>query len=404
MATEILMPKLGLTMTEGTVDTWYKAPGDPVEKGEVIATISSEKLTHDVEAPASGVLVKIVTEEAGEQVCKQPIAYIGEAGEQVDGETAEVAVAVGAAEETEAPAPTTQAVTPAAVRPEGARVFITPLAKKIAAERGIDYTEITGTGGNGRITRRDVESYVPQAAPQQTAVAATTSNAGEGLSGMRKVIAKRMHASLHETAQVTLHRKANITPLMKFREKMKQKIGEDNKASLGINVLLTRAVVLALKDHPEMNAAYANGTHTPQEHIHIGMAVAVDAGLIVPVLRDATNKTLSQLAESLANVTTGARNNTLSGDLLTGSTFTISNLGQAGVEYFTPILNTPEVGILGVGALTTKLVLSKKGKVKEQQELPLSLTFDHQVVDGAPAGQFLQSICHYLENPYKLVF
>lgn len=403
MATEILMPKLGLTMTEGTVDTWYKSPGDTVEKGEVIATISSEKLTHDVEAPAAGVLVKIVTEEAGEQVCKQPIAYIGEAGEQIDGDEP-VAVAASVAEQAPQQASAAQTVTPAAVRPAGARIFITPLAKKIATERGIDYTQITGTGGNGRITRRDIESYVPQAAPQQTAAAIAPSNAGEGLSGMRKVIAKRMHASLHETAQVTLHRKANITPLMKFREKMKRKIGEDNKASLGINVLLTRAVVLALKDHPEMNAAYANGTHTEQEDIHIGMAVAVDAGLIVPVLRDATNKTLSQLAESLIDVTTGARNNTLSGDLLTGSTFTISNLGQAGVEYFTPILNTPEVGILGVGATTTKLVLSKKGKVKEQQELPLSLTFDHQVVDGAPAGQFLQSICHYLENPYKLVF
>lgn len=403
MATEVLMPKLGLTMTEGTVDTWYKAPGDTVEKGEVIATISSEKLTHDVEAPASGVLLKIVTAEAGEQVCKEPIAYIGEASEQVDELSAPVAEAVAVAA-TAAEQSTTQTVTPTAVRPEGARIFITPLAKKIAAERGIDYAQITGTGGNGRITRRDVESYVPQAAPQQTIATVASSSAGEGLSGMRKVIAQRMHASLQQTAQVTLHRKANMTPLMKFREKMKKKIGEDNKASLGINVLLTRAVVLALKDHPEMNAAYANGTYTPQDDIHIGMAVAVDAGLIVPVLRDATNKTLSQLAESLADVTTGARNNTLSGDLLTGSTFTISNLGQAGVEYFTPILNTPEVGILGVGAATTKLVLNKKGKVKEQQELPLSLTFDHQVVDGAPAGAFLQSICHYLENPYKLVF
>lgn len=403
MATEVLMPKLGLTMTEGTVDTWYKAPGDTVEKGEVIATISSEKLTHDVEAPASGVLLKIVTAEAGEQVCKEPIAYIGEASEQVDELSAPVAEAVAVAA-TAAEQSTTQTVTPTAVRPEGARIFITPLAKKIAAERGIDYAQITGTGGNGRITRRDVESYVPQAAPQQTIATVASSSAGEGLSGMRKVIAQRMHASLQQTAQVTLHRKANMTPLMKFREKMKKKIGEDNKASLGINVLLTRAVVLALKDHPEMNAAYANGTYTPQDDIHIGMAVSVDAGLIVPVLRDATNKTLSQLAESLADVTTGARNNTLSGDLLTGSTFTISNLGQAGVEYFTPILNTPEVGILGVGAATTKLVLNKKGKVKEQQELPLSLTFDHQVVDGAPAGAFLQSICHYLENPYKLVF
>ncbi len=395
MATAILMPKLGLTMTEGTVDAWYKQAGDSVEKGEVIATISSEKLTHDVEAPEAGVL-QIVTAEEQEQVCKEPIGYVGAAGEEV----ATVAVPEEPVISNEATAEAPIEVK-APVRQQGTRIFITPIARKIAAERGYDYTQIPGTGGNGRITRRDVESYVPVA---EAAPVKAISNTGEGLTGMRKVIAKRMHASLHDTAQVTLHRKANISPLMKFREKMKKKLGDEGKASLGINVLLTRAVVLALKDHPEMNASYANGEHTKHEAIHIGMAVAVDAGLIVPVMRDATNQSLSQLADSLQNVATGARNNTLSSDLLSGSTFTISNLGHAGVEYFTPILNTPEIGILGVGALSTKLVFTKKGKVKEQQELPLSLTFDHQVVDGAPAGEFLQTICQYLENPYRLVF
>ncbi|WP_139993910.1 dihydrolipoamide acetyltransferase family protein [Kurthia sp. Dielmo] len=395
MATAILMPKLGLTMTEGTVDAWYKQAGDSVEKGEVIATISSEKLTHDVEAPEAGVL-QIVTAEEQEQVCKEPIGYVGAAGEEV----ATVAVPEEPVISNEATAEAPIEVK-APVRQQGTRIFITPIARKIAAERGYDYTQIPGTGGNGRITRRDVESYVSVA---EAAPVKAISNTGEGLTGMRKVIAKRMHASLHDTAQVTLHRKANISSLMKFREKMKKKLGDEGKASLGINVLLTRAVVLALKDHPEMNASYANGEHTKHEAIHIGMAVAVDAGLIVPVMRDATNQSLSQLADSLQNVATGARNNTLSSDLLSGSTFTISNLGHAGVEYFTPILNTPEIGILGVGALSTKLVFTKKGKVKEQQELPLSLTFDHQVVDGAPAGEFLQTICQYLENPYRLVF
>lgn len=395
MATAILMPKLGLTMTEGTVDAWYKQAGDSVEKGEVIATISSEKLTHDVEAPEAGVL-QIVTAEEQEQVCKEPIGYVGAAGEEVASAAVPEEPVISNEATAEAPIEVK-----APVRQQGTRIFITPIARKIAAERGYDYTQIPGTGGNGRITRRDVESYVPVA---ETAPVKAISNTGEGLTGMRKVIAKRMHASLHDTAQVTLHRKANISSLMKFREKMKKKLGDEGKASLGINVLLTRAVVLALKDHPEMNASYANGEHTKHEAIHIGMAVAVDAGLIVPVMRDATNQSLSQLADSLQNVATGARNNTLSSDLLSGSTFTISNLGHAGVEYFTPILNTPEIGILGVGALSTKLVFTKKGKVKEQQELPLSLTFDHQVVDGAPAGEFLQTICQYLENPYRLVF
>lgn len=153
-----------------------------------------------------------------------------------------------------------------------------------------------------------------------------------------------------------------------------------------------------------MNASYANGKHTVHEGIHIGMAVAVDEGLIVPVVKDATNQTLTELAENLANITSGARSNTLSGDLLIGSTFTISNLGHAGIEYFTPILNTPEIGILGVGAIDSKLVFSDTREIVEQQELPLSLTFDHQAVDGAPAAEFLQRICHYLEKPYLLIF
>lgn len=393
MATNILMPKLGLTMTEGTVEAWYKREGDTVKKGDTVCTISSEKLTHDVEAPIDGTLIKIIVEENEVSPCKEPIAFIGETGENV----ADLPVPVK--EQTQAIA------APSTVRKESERVFITPIARKIAMERGIDYSEIIGTGGNGRITRRDVENFVPAVKAEAATVRSTVNNAGEGLSGMRKVIAKRMHHSLQETAQVTLHRKVNVSPLMTFRSEIKAKIGDSlSSGQLSINTLLVRAVVLALKDYPEMNASYANGKHVVHEDIHIGIAVAVDEGLIVPVVKDATRKTLTELAENLTSLTNGARSNTLSGDLLTGSTFTISNLGHIGIEYFTPILNTPEIGILGVGAIDIKLVYNENKEIIEKQELPLSLTFDHQVVDGAPAAEFLNGICHYIENPYLLIF
>lgn len=401
MATNILMPKLGLTMTEGTVESWYKKEGDEVKKGDTVCTISSEKLTHDVEAPTDGILLKIIVEEMGEAPCTEPIGFIGETGESVAGVSSPAEetspTEVQAQQEVKADA------YPIPTRKENERIFITPIASKIAAERGIDYSEITGTGGNGRITRLDVKNFV--SAVKAAPAAATSTNAGEGLSGMRKVIAKRMHHSLQKTAQVTLHRKANVSPLMTFRADMKAKIGDSlSGGQLNINTLLVRAVVLALKDYPEMNASYANGEHSVHKNIHIGMAVAVDEGLIVPVVKDATNQTLTELAKNLTNVTNGARSNALSGDLLTGSTFTISNLGHAGIEYFTPILNTPEIGILGVGAIDSKLAFSDNKEIIEKQELPLSLTFDHQVVDGAPAAEFLQRICHYLENPYLLIF
>ena len=218
MATEVLMPKLGLTMTEGTVDQWFKNEGDTVEKGEVVCTISSEKLTHDVEAPEAGVISNLVA--VGQEVpCKEPIAVIGAAGEVVQ------SAAPTPKEETPAPAkeesaPKAAPAPEAKVARSGDRIFITPLARKIAASKGYDISLINGTGGNGRITRRDVEMYQPQVATQASAAPASY---GEGLKGMRKTIAQRMMNSLHQSAQLTIHQKADITSLMAFRKDLKKK-------------------------------------------------------------------------------------------------------------------------------------------------------------------------------------
>lgn len=221
---------------------------------------------------------------------------------------------------------------------------------------------------------------------------------------MRKTIAQRMMKSAHSTASVTNQRKVEITKLMEFRSEMKERTnGTVDKSAFSINTLLTRAVVLALKEMPEINAWYYNGDHIINEEIHIGMATDIGEGLVVPVIKNADNMTVSKLGESIKDVATKARQGTLDGDLYSGSTFSITNLGGAGIEYFTPIINTPEVAILGVGALQNELAFDEEKNVIEKQMLPLSMTYDHQLIDGAPAAEFMQLVADYLEQPYRLI-
>lgn len=396
MAETLMMPTLGLTMTEGTVDQWYKKVGDPVAKGEAVVSISSEKLTHDVESPVDGVLLSIVVSEGGETPCQSPIGYVGAEGESIPTGEA-LAEDVPVVEETEVTAVHEKAT----VKREGGRVFATPLARKIALDKGFILEDIVGTGGNGRITRRDVERFVPAPVASKASVPVAV---GEGLEGMRKVIAQRMHHSLQNAAQLTLHRKADITALLAFRKDLKEKSNQQvERSTLSVNTLLIKAVSLALKDKPEMNAWYDQQTHTVQNDVHIGVAVAVDEGLLVPVIKNVEQKSLSQIGNDFVETTSKAVDGTLSGEFLSGSTFTITNLGSAGIEYFTPILNTPEVGILGIGATSSKLMFNEEKEVVEVQELPLSLTFDHQVIDGSPAAEFLSQVVYYLKNPYLLV-
>lgn len=397
MAETLLMPTLGLTMTEGTVDQWYKQIGDPVAKGEAVVSISSEKLTHDVESPVDGVLLAITVDNGEEAVCQGAIGYVGAEGEEVP--SGDAPVEAIAEEVTEVKEEAKVTPTSAPKRVSGERIFATPLARKIAADKGYELEDIIGTGGNGRITRRDVDRFIPQV--MTSTVSQVT---GEGLEGMRKVIAQRMHNSLNQSAQLTLHRKADITKLLAFRKDLKEKAGDNlSKSALSINTLLVKAVSLALKDKPEMNASYNGVEHIKHDSVHMGIAVAVDDGLVVPVIKDVDTKSLSQIGAGFVEVTSQAIKGTLPVELYSGSTFTITNLGTAGVEYFTPILNTPEIGILGVGATSAKLIFNEDKEIQEIQELPLSLTFDHQVVDGSPAAEFLAQIVYYLENPYLLV-
>ncbi|MGM9920162.1 MAG: dihydrolipoamide acetyltransferase family protein, partial [Bhargavaea sp.] len=310
-------------------------------------------------------------------------------------------------------------------RPESDRIFVTPLARRIAEAEGLDIHSIEGSGGNGRITKRDVEQAIVhreatgilveaesaiqeraslssgQAVSSQPAAEAAV---GEGLSPMRKAIAKNMRKSLAETAQLTLHRKADGNALIEFQQTLKRELthaGSDTKLTL--TVLLARAAVLALQEVKSLNATYRDGKLTEHDEVHLGIATSLDNGLVVPVIRDAHQRTIGALAKDIGEATEQARSGAASPSLLAGSTFTITNLGASGVEYFTPILNPPETGILGVGALQDELALSEDGSVKQVKKIPLSLTFDHQIVDGALAAAFLTALVKNIETPYLLV-
>lgn len=413
MATEVLMPKLGLTMTEGTVQEWYKKEGDPVKKGEVICLIASEKLTMEVEAEADGFLTKIIAEVDEDIPVKGLIGIISETAD----EPISAVVPEKVIHEIVLPKVESIGQQETSKRLEGERIFASPLAKRLAKEYGIELQFVRGTGGNGRITKRDIERVLDQglddtieikvaSIPEEKQVEkleAAELNVGEGLEGMRKVIAQRMHNSITSTAQLTLHRKASLDKLTKFRNKLKDKLQQANiEIPITYTVFVARAVALALKKNPQMNSTYSNGSYIEHNEVHLGIATSVRNGLIVPVVENVDMLTLSSIAEEIATVTEKARNGE-SGAYLTGSTFTITNLGTSGVEYFTPILNTPETGILGLGTLVKEVNINKKGKPYYEQKMPLSLTFDHQIIDGSEAAAFLADVVYYLENPMLLV-
>ncbi|MFU0792027.1 MAG: 2-oxo acid dehydrogenase subunit E2 [Virgibacillus proomii] len=414
MATTIVMPKLGMTMTEGTIEEWLKKPGDAVEQGEGIATISSDKLTSEVEAPEAGVLLNI-TKEVGEKIpVGEVIGFVGHEGEEVS-ETASTLLE----EKEEKPEALSQQAAPKETvdplmnqKQDGPnrKRRISPAARKKAKELDINIATIEGTGPKGRITRRDVERAVEQKElavtkeqVEETVVERPikTSNM-KGLSAMRKSIAINMQESLANTAQLTLHRKADITELIAFQKKLREEADQNNiEIKLTITVFLARAVTLSLLDHPEVNTHLIDDMLQQYEAVHLGIATSLDNGLVVPVVKHAERLPLGSLARQIQGVTEAAR----AGENveMSGSTFTITNLGAHGIEYFTPILNPPESGILGVGTFMKEMELDEHEKLQTMIKLPLSLTFDHRVLDGSPAAVFLRKIVYYLENPYLLL-
>ncbi|MDH5842426.1 dihydrolipoamide acetyltransferase family protein [Bacillus velezensis] len=396
MAVKVVMPKLGMAMKKGEVSVWNKKVGDPVEKGESIASINSEKIEMEIEAPESGTLLHIKVKEGEGVPPGTPICYIGENGEEV--------------REKEAPAPENAGKpqsepehipAPKAVQKRKHRVKISPVARKMAEKAGLKVETLNGTGPGGRIVKADVIKAMKTESEPQSSVQ-TAQPEGKPASAMRKVIADRMHKSLQNSAQLTLTMKADITELVKWQQQLADSAKKRSDVKLTVTHFVSRAAVLALKQHPELNSSYQEERIITYPYVHLGMAVSLENGLVVPVIRDAEKLSFLELADHISTSARRAREGNASGDDLHGSTFSITNLGGYGIEHFTPILNPPEAGILGVGA-SYETPAFKGDELVKSTMLPLSLTFDHRVCDGAPAADFLKTVKALLEEPAGLI-
>lgn len=414
MAFEVLMPQLGLTMEEGTVSQWIKHEGDTVKAGDVILEITTDKLTNEVASEHDGVLLKIVAQEGKDIPVKGLLAYIGQPGEAVGGVSAPAAAAAAPAAEA-APVAAPAAATAPVAAANGARIRISPLARKTAAKLGVNYSGIAGTGPSGRIVLKDIlaASQAQKSAPAPAAAAAPApapaAKAGslelmEGdtvvkLAGMRKVVSQRMWASHNEIPPVTQNIKVDVTELMKFRKMLLAETGK----KYSVNDLILKATAKCLRQHPEMLVSLDGDQIIQRAHVNLGMAVALDAGLIVPVIRDADKLSLDALSAEARDLATRAKENRLGADEYKGSTFTVSNLGMFGIETFTPIINQPDAAILGVCAIHDELDMDDEGKLFKKQVMRLSCTLDHRLLDGSVVAKFEMDLRDLLEKPMSIL-
>lgn len=407
MPIEVTMPKFGLTMHEGTLQRYFKAAGEAVKAGEPIYEVETEKVLYEVEAPGSGVLALWIHPEGDTVECGGLVALIATPGEDAAALAAQHGASGAAAqprpEEAEGGAPdgsppsASQVVAPAA--PDGRRLA-SPVARKLASELGVDLARVTGTGPGGRVTREDVEraaqggASTPSALPLAGAAAAGAAAAPAStkprvrtlpMRGIRKTIAARMQQSLRETAQLTISTEADVSAAVELRGRLTREF------DFTYTDLLIHAAARALIRHPRMNARLVDEAISENAEVNVGMAVALDEGLIVPVVRAADRKSLREIALLTTELAARARAGKLTLDEVSGGTFTITNLGGFGVDVFTPILNLGEVGILGVGRIIEKPAIYR-GEIAKRSMLALSLTFDHRIIDGAPAAAFLQTV------------
>jgi len=400
------MPKLGMDMEEGIVATWLKAEGDTVEKGEAIAEIETDKSSVEVESPLSGVVLKIYGPEGEVIPCGEPIAAIGPAGTAVPEKPVTITEAAPAETPAEAPAspvaasrpaPTTGGVAP---RTPGGRIKASPRARRLAEEKGVDISMLKGTGMDDRIIEQDVLAYLENAVnipatlrvPQETIVP---------LSGVRKVTARRMRQSLSNTAQTNHRVDVDVTNLMAFRKQVNARLEKDG-IKVSIVDILAMSCAKALMENPMANAYLMDDGLHMHNYANIGIACDTPKGLMVPVVKDVDILTLPQLAKASKAVISKARDGVLKPDDMSGGTFTISNLGMYEIDSFTAVLNPPETCILAVGRIMDRVV-AENGQMVIRPMMNLCLTYDHQVLDGAPAAQFLQTIKHYIENPVWLM-
>ena len=424
MAEVVYMPKLSDTMTEGVVAAWTKKVGDTVKAGEVLAEIETDKATMEFESFFDGVLLHIGVETGKAAPVNSVLAIIGQAGEDISAVLANAAAgAPGAATSTPepspspapvveqaapvapapaAPAPAPLAAAPVVTNTATDRVFASPLAKKLASERGIDIQAVAGTGENGRIVKRDVDHYVPYTPASKPAFAPSHSGQvsyyDEPISQMRKTIARRLAESKFTAPHFYLTLDIDMSNAIATRKSLNSLDG----VKVSFNDMVIKAVAMALRQHPTVNSAWMGDFIRRNEHVNIGVAVAVEEGLLVPVVRFADNKGLTQISAEVREFAQKAKDKKLQPSDWEGNTFTISNLGMFGIESFTAIVNPPDSCILAIGGIKEVPVV-KNGQVVPGSVMKVTLSCDHRVVDGASGASFLQTFKTYMEQPAAML-
>ena len=438
MPTEILMPALSPTMEEGTLAKWLVKEGDEVKSGDILAEIETDKATMEFEAVDEGRIGKLLVAEgsAGVKV-NTPIAVLLDEGESAD----DIGSSPSAKPEAKAEAPKAESAAPAAPaaapsqaapkKADGGRVFASPLARRIAAEKGIDLAAVTGSGPHGRIVKADVEGAQPGAAKPATATAAATPEAAKpapapaaaapagpsaetilkmyadrdttevALDGMRRTIAARLSEAKQTIPHFYLRRSAKLDELMKFRAMLNKQL-ESRGVKLSVNDFIIKACALALQEVPDANAVWAGDRILKLKPSDVAVAVAIEGGLFTPVLKDAQQKTLSALSTEMKDLANRAKTKKLAPHEYQGGSFAISNLGMFGIENFDAVINPPHGAILAVGAgIQTPVV--ENGEVVIRNVMSMTLSVDHRVIDGALGAQLLQAIVNHLENPMGML-
>lgn len=414
----VTMPRLSDTMTDGTVASWLKKIGDTVKEGDILAEIETDKATMEFESFNAGTLLYIGVQEGQTAPVDSVLAIIGPAGTDITGVAENFKKGGNTAAPASAPAATptvTETTAPAtASSSDDRRVFISPLAKKMAEEKGIDIAQVKGSGENGRIIKNDIENFSPSAAPMATSVApAATSSAaavqpfvpaGEMYaeeiknSQMRKTIAKRLSESIFTAPHFYLTIEVAMDEAMRSRGMINSI--PDTKVSF--NDMVIKACAMALKKHPKVNSQWREDAIIINHHVNVGVAVAVEDGLVVPVLRFTDQMSLSQIGAQVKDLAGKAKSKKLQPAEMDGSTFTVSNLGMFGITEFTSIINQPNSAILSVGAIVEKPVV-RNGQIVVGNTMKVTLACDHRTVDGATGAQFLQTLRQYLENPVTML-
>jgi pyruvate dehydrogenase E2 component (dihydrolipoamide acetyltransferase) len=418
MAEVVYMPKLSDTMTEGVVATWNKKVGDTVKEGEILAEIETDKATMEFESFYDGTLLHIGVDTGKAAPVNSVLAIIGAAGEDisallsgsatlpaektpspepVNNETNLIAVSAPATVEV----PKAEPVKSTVVQSNSERVFASPLAKKLAQEKGVDINSVAGTGENGRIVKRDVDHYIPYTPAERSFLPVSSgleAFTDEPVSQMRKTIARRLAESKFTAPHFYLTLDIDMDNAIAARKSLNSMEG----VKVSFNDMVIKSVAVALKQHPNVNSAWMGDFIRRNQHVHVGVAVAVDEGLLVPVIRFADSKGLLQISSEVREYAKKAKDKKLQPSDWEGNTFTISNLGMFGIESFTAIVNPPDSCIMAVGGIKEVPVV-KNGQVVSGNVMKVTLSCDHRVVDGATGAAFLQTFKQYMENPVSML-